>query len=111
MTTRLKKHINLLKLLHKANPKLRKAILQNIDNDALRCLSDCAHNILNGNLPVTPTQLKQLKRHKSTIRNLASKKVALKKKRELIQSGGFVSALLTPLLALAVSLLADKWSR
>ncbi len=109
MTTRLKKHIGLFKVINEANPRLRKVLLKHIDNNALRCLCDCAHNLLNGNLPLSPRQLKQLKRYKAAVRQLGSKGLSLKNKRTVIQRGGIIGAILTPLLTLAVSLLADKW--
>ncbi len=107
---RLKKHLDLLKVLHKAKPKLRRAILENVDRDVILCICDCAYNLLSGNLPLDPAHVKRLKRHKTVVRKLGSKQVPLEEKTELIQSGGFLAALLTPLLTLAVSLLAEKWT-
>ncbi len=108
MAARVKKHFDILRVLQKANPKLHKAILQNADTDVVHCICDCTHNALNGNLKLTPKQKKQLVKFKKPLRQLTVKKVALKKKRNLlIQHGGLVSAVLAPLLAVAASLLAD----
>lgn len=117
MSARLRKNSDLLRVLQRANPKLRQAILAAIDNDTVRCLSECCYNIVNGNITLTPQQKRKLTRHKTAIRELANKKVALKRKRQLlVQRGGFpIAAVLTPLLSVAASLLADgitgRWTR
>ncbi len=102
----------LLKVISTASPKLRKAILQNLPTDTIRCICDCAHNVLRGNVKLSPKQKKALLKHKKALRDLASKRGSLaNKKRVLVQKGGLVSAVLGPLLAVAASLLADKWLR
>ncbi len=112
MASRVKKHFDLLKVLRSADPKLRTAILKHCSNDTVRCLCDCVFNVLSGNLKLTPKQKKQLVRFKCALRQLASRSLPLNKKRNvLVQHGGLVSAVLTPLLAIAATLLADKLSR
>ena len=108
MDDRLKKHFHLLKVLHTSSPKLRKAILKNVDKEAVRCIAECCHNLLNGNIKVTDNQKRHLLRHKQALRELASRKVNIHKKKEILnQKGGFLPALLTPLLAIAGSVLAE----
>ncbi len=107
MSARLKSQLPLLKVIQGASPKLRKTLLENLNKETLRCLCDCCHNILSGNIPLNPSQRKQLFRHRSTLRKLGTKGLSLRsKKRILVQKGGFVSALLTPLLGVAATLLA-----
>ena len=111
MTTRVKKHLDLLRVLHTASPKLRRAILETADNDIVRCLADCSHNTLNGNLKLTDKQKKGLKRYRTPLRLLARKKVPLKAKRQILlqkQNGGLLGGLLAPIIGIAVSLLADQ---
>ncbi len=112
MAPRVKKHLDLLKVLHGASPKLRKAILKTADNDAVRCLCDCTHNLLTGNLKFSPQQKRNLVRLKRPLRQLVTKSLPLSSKRKLlVQHGGLVGAILTPILAIAASLLADKISK
>ncbi len=111
MSNRLKRHIHLLHVLHNAKPQLRKAILEKIDNDAVRCLCECCHNLLNGFVDLKTEQRKQLIPHRSTLRKLGSKGLSLKnKKKLLVQKGGFLSALIGPLLAVAATLLS-QWTQ
>ena len=108
MAKRLKKHIDELKVLKKANPTLRKAYLKAADNSLICCLCECSHNILNGNIRLTSSQKKNLTKHRKLLRHLASRDKSLKKKRSaLVQQGGFLPALLTPILAIAGSIISS----
>ncbi len=112
MANRLKKNIDLLKVLSKSDSRLRKAILANAGTDTVRCICDCTHNVLNGNLKLTPKQRRNLTRHRAALRQLTNKSVGIEQKRKLlVQRGGLVSAVLAPILAIAASLLAEKWMR
>ena len=111
-TKRLRKNIPLLKVINTADPKLQKAILKNINGDTLRCICDCCHNLLNGNIHLTPAQRRKLVAHKKLVRTLADIKAPLgQKKRLLQQKGGAIGAVLTPLLAVAASLLVDQLTK
>jgi len=51
-------------------------------------------------------QLRKLRREKDNLRALALKKTPLKKKRKILQKGGFVGALLTPVLSIIGNILS-----
>jgi len=112
MPTRLERHAPLLKALHKASPKAKKSMLKSYchDSDFVKCLCDCAINILKGNVSVSPPHLKVLHRGKRILRELALKKTSLKKKKNLIQSGGFLP-LLAALIPSAISLITGLINR
>ena len=98
MSSRVRRHILCLQFLKtQKNAKLRKAIIDNSDNDLVCTLCECALNILQENVAVTPQQKTQLRKYKKHLRALASKKVTMTKKRKVLQTGGFLSALLAPL--------------
>ena len=105
MSDRLKKYFVKLRLLKKASAKVRKRILKNCNKNLLCCLCECAKNILKGNVPLTKPQKSKLGRFKKKLRHLASKKTRSVIKKTLIQSGGFLGALLTPVLSFLGSLL------
>lgn len=98
MSNRIKRNAPHLKLLSKAKPTLAKAILKNATPDLLAALCECCLNILKGNVPLTPAQKKRLSRHKNNLRLLIKKKTSNKKRRQILQAGGFLP-LLAPLLA------------
>ena len=67
-------------------------------------LCECGKNILKGNVPLTPRQLRALRPYKNHLRDLVCKKVSIKKKKIILQKVGFVGALLRLLTKLLLSL-------
>lgn len=98
MTKCLIKHATVLKLLQKSSPSVVRHIIRNADRKLLNTLCECSLNILKGNVALSKPQLIRLKKYKSALRNLADRKTSVKKKKDILQTGGFLSALLTPLL-------------
>ena len=102
----LKKSFHKIKLLFVATPPARKQLIANGDRELIDCVSECCTNILKGNVPLNNRQKAKLCKHKNNLRKLALKKVSLKKKKQIIQIGGFSSgAILAPVASVFVSLL------
>ena len=100
MSSRLHRHANLLRALHKANPKLRSRLVKkHCNKDFVCCITECVRKLLKGNVPLSPVQKKKLSSKKKALRQIALKKISLKKKQKLIQSGGFLGALLGPIVS------------
>ena len=95
----------LLRLLYKSKPSLVKAILKNAPSDLVRALCECSLNVLKGNIKLKATQKKRLHRYKNILRTLASKNSSAKTRKQLLQKGGFIGALLGPVLGVLGSLL------
>ena len=73
------------------------------DPELIRALCECAHNILRGNVQMTPQEKERLRKYQTKLRLLARKNVSVKqKRRHLQQTGGFLPALLAPLAASVV---------
>ncbi len=108
MSARVKRHAGTLHVLAKGSPHTRKAILKHADTDLMKCLCECAHNVIKGNIPISTHQKSRLKRYKEDLRSLSSNKGTLAHKRKIVQKGGFLSALLAPLLAPIIAPLATK---
>ena len=104
MSGRMKKQAVCLQMLIKTkNAKLRKAILEHADSELIRALCECAHNILRGNVKMTPREKTRLRKYHTKLRLIARKNVSVKqKRRHLQQTGGFLPALLAPLAASVV---------
>jgi len=105
MSSRLKKYFAKLSLLKKASAKVRKNILKDCNKNLLCCICECAKNVLKGNVPLSKPQKSKLSRFKKKLRHLVSKKIRATVKKKLVQSGGFLGALLTPVLSFLGSLL------
>jgi hypothetical protein len=104
MSKRVKEHLPVLKRLTKCCTKQRCKILTDGGDELLKCLSECAYNVINSNVPVDDGQLRKLTRHKTIVRALACRKTSLKSKRRKVinQKGGFLLALLAPVLTALV---------
>ena len=94
---RLRKNGPTLRLLQKAPTPLQNRILNKASSEIIRCLCDCAHNVLEGNVEISRHHKQKLKPHKTKLQKLADRKVALKTKQKIIQKGGFLSILLSAL--------------
>jgi hypothetical protein len=57
-------------------------------------------NVLRGTVPLKKDQLKRLRAYKRNLQTLATKRPSMKKKKIALQKGGFVGALLAPVLSL-----------
>ena len=106
MSARLKKNLPLLKWLSEAKPKASKAVLKAVDKDVMNTISECCVNVLRGNVPLSQQQKRKLFKHRQALRLLAGrKKVSDKRKRALVQGGGFLGALLGPIIGVLGHLL------
>ena len=113
MSARIKKNIDFLHLLTNAcKAKSRRRDLMNFANkDEVDSVCECVENFLCGN--VQDQRLKRkLRKYKTTLRLLRDKKKSIKKKKlAIVQHGGFLQALLIPMLSLASGLIGDAIAR
>lgn len=108
MSAKVRRHANTLALLAKAKPALCQAVVKGADKDFIHCLCECAHNILKGSVSLTKAQKAKLARYKQGLRNVVKKTTSLQRKRKIFQTGGFLPALLGPLLAPVIAPLATR---
>ena len=108
MFSRVHKHAVQLKMWRDASPKLRKQILHHCGEDFLNCVCQCVMNVSTGNLPLTSAQKQKLSRHRNKLRELVLKKTPKRKKIDIIQKGGFLGALITPILSILGGLLGSN---
>lgn len=101
MTQRVKTHLPELRVLAKCTARQRKAFLQHANKTLITCLSECCANTLKGNVPLTASQKNTLSRYKKHIRQAAHKRTNHKTRRNIfVQKGGFLGAILGPVLRL-----------
>lgn len=110
---RLRKNRHILHLLKNQNKKFRNSILKTCDDDVIKALIEISINTLNGNNRIPKKILSFLRKHKNTLRCLASTKRTLKAKRRiLIQKGGFLPVLIgTVLSGIIGKLIGDYQSK
>jgi len=102
MSARIKKYANLLQQLHRAPAAKKKALLKKYggQREFVKCLCECSKNILCGNIALTPSQKRALLKRKSDLKKLSLKKTSLKTKKRIVQKGGFLGALLGPIVSI-----------
>lgn len=89
----------MLYVLKTNNAKLRKAILQNGNDDLIKTIIEIIFNTLNGNTKLKTKDQNLLKKYKKELRLISSSNGSVKSKRKvLVQKGGFLPVLLASLL-------------
>jgi hypothetical protein len=108
MSVRLKRCLKQLKILNSCSNCKRKTILNQASPDLIQCISEVAFNITKGNIPISNLQKRKLLPFKDDLRYLSKKShTSLKQKRKVIQKGGFLPLILTPLLSVVGSILGE----
>lgn len=90
------KHMDYLTLLSKTkNVSTRRKLIDAGDRHQIRAVAECVKNIVNGNVPLTKSQLARLRKHRTVLRNVMNTvRNATKQKTLLKQKGGFLPMLL-----------------
>ena len=80
-----------LHVLKDARPILRRAILANSDKKLTNSVGECALNVLHGNVKLSKCAKRKLRKFRRQLRTVADRHVSLaRKKKVIIQSGGFI---------------------
>ena len=104
MSQRVRKYLSVLKKIRKLGDRARREYIRKSDREFIDCVSECAKNVIKGNVPLTIRQKTNLRRKRNDLRSLSLKKTTLRKKRKILQKGGFLTALLPPVLSILASL-------
>jgi hypothetical protein len=105
----LKANSKFLKLLPRFVEKYGKSrICQEISCCQMKCLREIFHNLNVGNIPISQSDKKGLKKHKKYLKVLASKKSSYKlKKKILTQKGdGIIPILVSTILPMVIDFIA-----
>jgi hypothetical protein len=106
---KLEKTFQKVRILSLATPKARRQLVRDGDREVIDCISECCVNILKGRVHLSPKQKSHLQKHREQLRTICKKKISLKKKKEIIQKGGFpLAAILAPVAAALGGLLFNR---
>ena len=104
----LEKHAPLLLCMRK-NPNIRRHLISSsLAEELMQCIRECVFNVLQGRVQLKKEEKRRLKSHKNNLRAFLHENTSLKKKKEIVQKGGFLGALLAPLLGSVIAPLAKK---
>ena len=106
---RVARNSEFLKFLNQNNNKVKKIIIEKANKDQIYSICDCVLNILNGKLNVDDNKNKLIKKRRC-MRKLLTKS-SLKKKKKILQTGGFlqilIPAIISGLASIATGLLKN----
>jgi len=83
------KYLPVLKRINKLADKNKKEYVRKCNREFINCLSECSTNVLPGKVPLSSRQGAKLKRNEKDLRLLSAKMTSLRKKRHIVQKGGF----------------------
>ena len=98
MSERVKKLTPFVLTLRSLKPKQRKILLSYSTKDQIRGIEEIALNIIKNNTPLKPAELEVCRRWRKPLKMLALKRYPIKAKKDILQQGGFLGAIL-PILA------------
>jgi hypothetical protein len=105
MSTTLQHQGEILRLLRKAKPPVVKAVIRTASPKLISALCECCHNVLKGHVPLSRAQKQRLSRYRAGLRTITKNKLSVKKKKQILQQGGFLGALLGPIVKVLGSVL------
>ena len=80
--------VNLMALLRQLGDALRADVIEALSREALEELTEATLNVILGNIPSSPEQLRSLRHHKQDLLELTGAKTSETRRRELLQKGG-----------------------
>lgn len=100
MTPRIRKYARLLHTLCKCDSKVTRSLLKSAPRELLNCISEISLNTLRGKVQLSGPQKKALNKHKSGLRKFANRSTPDTIKRKIVQRGGFLGSLLSPIISI-----------
>jgi len=100
MSQRLKRNFAALQALAKASKSIKRSMISNASKDLILSIVECATNVIRSNVDLSPTQYRALKRYRAELESLTKSRTSQSRRKEILQNGGFLGALLRPLLGL-----------
>ena len=101
--SRVRKHYPLLDYMKNLKPKEQRMIIKGATRELLLTLSEICLNLIKSNIDLAPSEIDKLRPYQSQIYDLTKRNHSLKKRKQIIQRGGFLSALLSAVLPALIS--------
>lgn len=109
--TKIQANRSILYALQAGEPKLNRAIIQNVSPTIIKIICEIIYNILQGNVKLDSKTRKQLEKYKRQLRCLVCRKRSLAAKRRILnQKGGaaFLPVIIARVLPYLIGALGDK---
>lgn len=92
-----REHFGFLDYLRSITPKRQKLLMKGADPQILAAFSEIALNLMKKNIDLKPREKARLRPYEKQVYQLSLKKNSSKKKKELMQKGGFLGTLISTL--------------
>lgn len=92
-------------MLRRAKQAVRKEHIKRASKDLILALVDVARALIKGQVSMTPQQLGAARRNKHNLTNLVAPGKSVEEKKRILQKGGFIGALLGPLLKIGAPII------
>ena len=87
------------------DPHIHRLVIRRSPDGVIKAICNAALNVQRGDIELSEKQKAQLRRHRSVFKALVSRKVSIKRKRAVLQKGGFLPFLLPLIGAIAPAIL------
>ncbi len=96
MSKRMQQYRGDLHLIGGCTPNTRKAVFKACDNKLIEAIADAVWTVLEGKVPLTPSQRQHIIQEQPILRQIAAKNRTLKQKRKVLtsQRGGNIISFL-----------------
>ena len=74
MIERTRRYLPLLKQINRLGDRAKRQLIKKCDREFLDCVREWAKNVIKGNVPLKPAQLRRVRRERSNVRALELKK-------------------------------------
>ena len=101
------KYADQLTSLPTMSPKARNAVIRGAPKQFIAALVDCAKTLIKGYASMDARQLNAVRRRENHFRKLLNRKTSVPQKKRILQSGGFLPALLGPLFKIGAPLITN----
>lgn len=102
---RLKRNRAVLEMLNKLSKKVQRGVIPHLTRDTVLALVECAKNIISRNVAISPSQLRWMRRNEKEVRKFVDNKTPQTRRVKILQKGGFLSAILGPVVKILGGLL------
>ena len=97
-----------LEYVNKLSKFQQKKLLKQADAKFIKIITNLCYNFNKGNITNKPKYINRLKKYRKLINVICKKNVSLKKRKDILQTGGFLPTLLGTAVPLLIELLSKK---
>jgi len=101
MVKRIRDNEKFLKKYLFCNHQYRKNLIKQATPEQIACICEATLNVVNKNVPISDAKIRKLKPYQRVIKKISFEKIPLEKKRKiLVQKGGFLPVILSTVLGI-----------